>query len=199
MKNSIPSKNYTTLNYSDLKGYFDIPENKNLARNTRAKLFIQRCPQTNFYCSSFIIPEFSINTVEVPTSSYSVLLEPGEQYNLNPLTITLTIDENFENWLEMLRWFNYVVKNGNVPEAFSNALAIIYNSELVPIISINLFSIFPTTIGQLEFNVSESDMFSINVSFSFIDFEIEKIVTGETIFNESQLNETPVYPFSTWS
>jgi hypothetical protein len=177
---------YNNLDFSQLKEHFAIPDNKNLARNTRAKLFIQRCPNTNFFCSSFAIPEISIHsvTINTPANAYNSLTEPGEQYSLQPLDLTLIVDENYENYLELIRWLNYIVKNGTVEESYSNALAIIYNSELYPILSINFFSMFILSIGRLDFNVSESDIITLPVTIDFVDFEIEKISTNEKMFQE---------------
>ncbi len=171
-----------SLNFDDMKDYFSIPENRNLTRNTRAKLFIQRCPNSNFFCSSFTLPQLSIQTVDISTSSYSIIHEPGEQYTLEPLTITLLVDENFENWLELLRWMHYIVKNGAVPASYSNALAIIYDSELNAILSIRMFNLFPTNLGPLEFNVAESQPLQMTISFSLVDFEVENILDREIIF-----------------
>ena len=140
------------LQYTNLKSYFDIPDNINLTRNTRAKIFIQRCPNTNFFCSSFTLPDMSLQSVEIGTSSIKTTNEPGEQFMISPLSFNLLIDENFESYLELIRWFQYTVRNGDIPESYSNALAIIYNSELIPIVSVRLFNLFPISIGQLDFN-----------------------------------------------
>lgn len=186
----------THLDFVDLKEHFSIPENRNLARNTRAKLFIQRCPHLNFFCSGFVLPELSIQTVDISTSSYTILQEPGEQYTLQPLTITLLVDETFENWLELLRWLHFIVKNGSVPESYSHALAVIYDSELNPILSIRLFNIFPTNLGSLDFNVSESELLQMNISFSVVDFEVENIVQREIMFDQSDPVSLKITPWS---
>lgn len=172
------------LQYSNLKDYFSLPENINLTRNTRAKIFIQRCPNTNFFCSSFSIPDMSIQPVEIGTSSIKTINEPGEQFMISPFSFNLLIDEDFEAYLELVRWFQYTVRNGEVPESYSNALAIIYNSELVPIISIRFFNLYPITIGQLDFNVSEDEQMMIPIQMMFLDLEIEKVGTGERLFQD---------------
>lgn len=172
------------LQYSNLKDYFALPENINLTRNTRAKLFIQRCPNTNFFCSSFTIPDMSIQPVEIGTSSIKTINEPGEQFMISPFTFNLLIDEDFESYLELVRWFQYTVRNGEVPESYSNALAIIYNSELVPIISVRFFNLYPITIGQLDFNVAEDEQMMIPIQMMFLDIEIEKVGTGERLFQD---------------
>jgi hypothetical protein len=172
------------LQYSNLKDYFALPENINLTRNTRAKIFIQRCPNTNFFCSSFSIPDMSIQPVEIGTSSIKTINEPGEQFMISPFSFNLLIDEDFEAYLELVRWFQYTVRNGEVPESYSNALAIIYNSELIPIISIRFFNLYPITIGQLDFNVSEDEQMMIPIQMMFLDIEIEKVGTGERLFQD---------------
>ncbi len=172
------------LQYSNLKDYFALPENINLTRNTRAKIFIQRCPNTNFFCSSFAIPDMSIQPVEIGTSSIKTINEPGEQFMISPFSFNLLIDEEFEAYLALVRWFQYTVRNGEVPESYSNALAIIYNSELVPIISIRFFNLYPITIGQLDFNVSEDEQMMIPIQMMFLDLEIEKVGTGERLFQD---------------
>lgn len=172
------------LQYSNLKDYFALPENINLTRNTRAKIFIQRCPNTNFFCSSFSIPDMSLQQVEIGTSSIKTINEPGEQFMISPFSFNLLIDEDFEAYLELVRWFQYTVRNGEVPESYSNALAIIYNSELVPIISIRFFNLYPITIGQLDFNVAEDEQMMIPIQMMFLDLEIEKVGTGERLFQD---------------
>lgn len=172
------------LHYTNLKDYFSVPDNLNLARNTRAKLFIQRAPNINFFCSSFTIPDMALQFVEIGTSGIKTINEPGEQFMISPLSFNLLIDENFESYLEIVRWFQYSVRNGSVPETYSNALAIIYSSEMTPIISIRFYDMYPTTIGEMTFNNAEDDVISLPVSMAFLDLEIEKIGTGERLFQD---------------
>lgn len=185
------NKQYAHSDFKLMKEHFELPSNKNLAASVRAKLFVQRCPNINFFCTSFTIPEFSIQSVEIGTNSYLPLQEPGEQYVQQPFNISLLVDEDFENWLELMRWFNYIIKNGSVPDSYSNAVAIILNSEMNPVISIHLFDIFPLTIGQLEFNTSESELMTLPVSFSCLEMDIEHIPEREWIFSsENDTSDT---------
>jgi len=172
------------LQYTNLKSYFDIPDNINLTRNTRAKIFIQRCPNTNFFCSSFTLPDMSLQSVEIGTSSIKTTNEPGEQFMISPLSFNLLIDENFESYLELIRWFQYTVRNGDIPESYSNALAIIYNSELIPIVSVRLFNLFPISIGQLDFNNADEEQMNIPIQLMLLDIEIEKVGSGERLFQD---------------
>jgi hypothetical protein len=172
------------LNYTNLKDYFVVPDNINLSRNTRAKLFIERCPNINFFCQSFTIPDMVIQPVDIGTSSIKTITEPGEQFTISPFNVNLIIDENFECYLEIVRWFQYVVRNGSVPESYSNLLAIIYNSELEPIISLRFFYVFPSSIAELTFNDSENEVMTLPISFGFTDLEIEKIGSGERLFQD---------------
>ena len=172
------------LTYSNLKDYFIIPDNLNLTRNTRAKLFIQRCPNTNFFCNSFTMPDMAIQPVEIGTSSIKTIVEPGEQFTISPFSFNLIIDENFESYLEIVRWFQYTVRNGSVPESYSNVLVIIFDSELTPIISIRIFYAFPSSIGELVFNDSENEIMTLPITLGFTDLEIEKIGTGERLFQD---------------
>lgn len=172
------------LSYTQLEDYFKIPDNLNLARTTRAKIFFQRCPNTNFFCSKFEIPDMSLAAVEIPTSSIKTLNEPGEQFTISPLTFSLLLDEDFESYLELVRWFQYVVRNGTVPESFSNALVCLYSSELSPLLSIKFWNCYPITIDRLEFNTAENNPIELEISMAFIDLEIEKISTGERLFQD---------------
>lgn len=177
------------LHYTTFSDYFALPDNLNLTKNTRAKLFIQRCPNTNFFCSNFAIPDMSIQPVEIATSSIKTINEPGEQFMISPLTFSLLLDEDFEAYLELVRWFQYTVRNGSVPESYSNALAVLYNSEQRPLLSIKFYSLYPITIGELAFNTSEDDIIQIPITMSFIDLEIEKISTGERLFQDFSDND----------
>lgn len=172
------------LNYTQLENYFTIPDNLNLARSTRAKIFFQRCPNTNFFCSKFTIPEMTIASVEIPTSAVKNLNEPGDHFTIEPLTFSLLLDESYESYLEMVRWFQYVVRNGVVPESFSNAMVCLYSSELSPILSIKFWNCYPTQVSPLEFNTSENDPIELEISMAFIDLEVEKVSTGERLFQD---------------
>ena len=172
------------LQYTNLQDYFKIPDNLNLAKNTRAKLFIQRCPNTNFFCSSFTIPDMSIQPVEISNSSYKVLNEPGEQFLISALNFNLLLDESMESYVELLRWFRYVVTNGDVRESYSNAIAVIFNSEQKPVLRIKFYNLFPMTIGELAFNTSEDEIINLPIVMSFLDIEIEVVKSGERLFQD---------------
>lgn len=172
------------LSYTQLQDYFKIPDNLNLARSTRAKIFLQRCPNTNFFCSRFEIPEMTIQSVEIPTSSIKTLNEPGEQFTIAPVTFTLLLDEEYESYLELVRWFQFVVRNGVVPESFSNALVCLYSSEMKPLLSIKFWNCYPINVDRLEFNSSENNPMELEITMAFIDLEIEKIETGERLFQD---------------
>ena len=172
------------LSYTQLQDYFTVPDNLNLARTTRAKIFFQRCPNVNFFCSKFEIPEMTIQAVEIPTSSIKTLNEPGEQFTIAPFTFTLLLDEDFEAYLELVRWFQYVVRNGVVPESFSNALVCLYSSEMKPLLSIKFWTCYPINVDRLEFNTSENNIIELEITMAFIDLEVEKISTGERLFQD---------------
>lgn len=177
------------LHYTTFSNYFALPDNLNLSKNTRAKLFIQRCHNTNFFCSNFVIPDMSLQPVEIGTSSIKTINEPGEQFMISPLTFNLLLDEDFEAYLELVRWFQYTVRNGSVPESYSNALAVLYNSELRPLLSVKFFHLYPMTIGELNFNTSEDEIIQVPITMAFVDLEIEKIQTGERLFQDFSDNE----------
>lgn len=172
------------LQYTNLEDYFKIPDNINLAKNTRAKLFIQRAPNTNFFCNSFTIPDMALQPIEIATSSFKTINEPGEQFTISSLNIQLLVDEDFENYLELVRWFRFAVTNGEVSESYSNAIAVIFNSEQRPVISIKFYNMFPISIGEMSFNTSEDEPLSLQIMFNFLDIEIEKIKTGEELFRD---------------
>lgn len=172
------------LNYTNLEDYFMIPDNINLAKNTRAKLFIQRAPNTNFFCNSFTIPDMALQPIEIATSSFKTINEPDSQFTISSLNIQLLVDEDFENYLECVRWLRFAVTNGECPEIYSNAIAVIFNSEQRPIISIKFYNMFPISIGEMTFNTSEDDILPLQVMFSFLDLEITKIKTGEDLFRD---------------
>ena len=177
------------LSYTQLEDYFKIPDNLNLARSTRAKIFFQRCPNTNFFCSKFSIPDMSLSPVEIPTSSIKTLNEPGEQFNVSSLNFTLVLDEEYESYLELVRWFQYVVRNGVVPESFGNAMVCLYSSEQQPILSIKFWNCYPITIDSLNFETSDNNLLEVNISMMFLDLEIEKISTGERLFQDFDDND----------
>lgn len=172
------------LHYTNLEDYFKIPDNINLAKNTRAKLFIQRCPNTNFFCNSFTIPDMALQPIEIATSSFKTINEPDSQYTISSLNFQLLIDEDFSAYMELVRWFRFAVTNGEVPDSYSNAIAIIFNSEQRPIISIKFYNMFPISIGEMTFNTSEDEPMSLQVMMNFLDIEIELIKTGERLFGD---------------
>lgn len=181
------------LTYTNLDDYFLIPDNKNLTRKTRAKIFFQRCPNTNFFCSSFTIPDMTIQPVEIGTSSIKSINEVGDHFNISPMNFELLIDEDFEAYLELMRWFQYSVRNGSVNESYSNAMVVIYNSELKPIISIQFFYTYIISLGSIEFNTSEDEVAPLPVSMNFLDMEIEKISSRELLFKDIPIsNQIPI-------
>lgn len=160
---------------------------------TRFAVAVKRLPNVEFNVNAIDFPSIELGQVEQPNVFSAQLLWPGEKLVFSPLTIQFIIDEEMNNYFEIVDW---MIANGTPSEAIGDGLVDLLNqpigsgagimSDLTvytlsnaknPINAITFINAFPTSLSGFQFDTSDmsGDALYATTSFSYERYYRERL------------------------
>ena len=162
------------------------PENINFLSPLGYRFTLKRAPTVLFFCTEINMPSVSMSEVNIPTPFKNFPL-PGNKLDYGDLRVTFKVDESLKNYLEIYNWMHKIGKPedfqqyaslSNLPGsgegAVSDATLTVLNSAMGPNAEVQFEDIFPTSLGEINFNSTDTDVNYVTVTASF-KFKLMKI------------------------
>lgn len=147
---------------------------------------ILKSPAVNFFVQSVELPQLSIGEADVMTP-FSTLKFPGIKLSYSSLNVTFKVDEKMQSYLEIHNWlkklgfpddFTQYAELANdatgIDGVFSDISLIILSAQKNPIFSVTFKDAFPTELGSLSFDATQTSLEYLTVSaqFAYRSFDI---------------------------
>ena len=152
-----------------------VTSNKNpLVVSDGFRLVFARAPNTQYFAQSIIIPSVSVNEVAIPRGRNTAYV-PGDTMSFEPVTITMMVSENMDNFAEIYAWLNRTVDAAKYDDKFDDLTIYVLTSKNNPNKKIFFRNVFPTSIGNVNFSVQEADVVyaTVDVTFRYDYFTFE--------------------------
>jgi hypothetical protein len=167
------------------------PQNLNFLSPLGAKFEIKRLPTINFFVQAVSLPSVTMGEVEIPTP-FTKLKKPGDQLMFGDLVVQFRVDEDLENYREMYNWMRSITRVDNFEEStawvnesspmsdervYSDGTLTVMNSAMNPNLVCEFTNMYPSTISELPFMTTQSDVDYIEatITFKFQKFDIIKL------------------------
>tara|TARA_Y100000034_G_C6701889_1_gene309587 strand:- start:98 stop:622 length:525 start_codon:yes stop_codon:yes gene_type:complete len=168
------------------------PNNLNILSPISFRLSIQKFPNVNFWCQSVNIPDMTVTEVVMPTPFVDIPIL-GDKIEFGDLTVTILVDEDLVNFIEITNWMKAVgtpenfsqrteyysktegFNDNKVKELYSDATLHILTNNKNPNKEIKFRDLFPTTIGELMFDsTGENEAITTSITFQIRDYVINE-------------------------
>jgi hypothetical protein len=169
------------------------PLNKSFLSPLGFKFTIKKTPHVNYFVQSASLPSLTLGRTDVPTPFVKIPM-PGDHLDFGEFTITYKVDEDLKNYLEIYNWMialgfpdNFEQyksadisrkgpNSGSVDRMtglglISDATLTILSSAMNPLHNVVFENMFPTSLAELEFTTTDSD---INYLTSTVTFAYQK-------------------------
>lgn len=163
------------------------PANKNFLSPLGFKFGLARSPNLNFNVQNVRIPGIQLGEVSTPTPFIRIPNSDGVTFN--PLSITFRVSEDLDDYLEIHNWMTGLgapesfdqyraLQNatpGNPQGIYSDITLLIMNSAMRSNIKVTFHDAFPISLGDLEFNTTDTDVvyMQCSVDFRYLKYNIE--------------------------
>lgn len=157
---------------------------KNFLTTSRFLVNLSRLPGVDFYCQSVTTPDINVNT-NLTKYSVGYTYETDTQISYGNLTLTFIVDENLDNYNQVLNWMQSISPDENFEKTsellenskkegygfdYTDVELILNNSQLKT--SYIYKNCVPVSLSGLEFNVSEDLYISASLTFAVPQIEI---------------------------
>lgn len=145
---------------------------------------LTRLPSTSFFVTGCNIPGLSLNNPSIPTP-FKVMPLPADKVNFNDFRITFKVDAAMGNWIEIFNWMIQIgfpksfdqraaAEPKSINDLYSDASLIIMDYHRQPIVSLEFKDILPSTLTDVEFDVTiqNVDYAQATVGFTYQNYEI---------------------------
>lgn len=166
------------------------PANINFLSPLGFRFKLKRAPNVNFFVTQANIPLITLGFVELPTP-FKVIDVSGNKLEYGDLNLTFRLDEDMSSYFEIYNWLiglgfpeNFdqykglsAAQKGTPNQLYSDATLTIMTSDMVPNIEVNFEDLYPTSISDVEFNVTDTDVnyITATASFKYKIFHVTKI------------------------
>jgi hypothetical protein len=169
------------------------PQNTAYLQPTKYLLTFDRIGSVKYFCQTINIPGMSLPEIKVNTPFLDIN-SPGTKLNFNTLTINWIVDESLDSWKQIYNWFfsiaspngytqrtrlsqqqnnnNYLNPNHPI-NPFSDGILTVLSALNNPLIRIQFYNLFPTTLSDIDFDVKQSaeDVITGSATFAYDYFE----------------------------
>ena len=160
------------------------PRNSNQLNATAFRLVFGRMPEIEYHCQRISIPSLILGGPVLVPTPLSDTPNPGDKVTFDNLSIDFIVDEDLSNYKEV---YNWIVGLG-FPESFdqfrdldeltSDATIITLTNNMQPNSEFKFRDCFPVSIGNIDFDASNTglDPIIVSASFSFSGvFDVNKL------------------------
>lgn len=169
--------------------------NRNFLSPIGFQFTLEKKPKVDFFCNSANLPGINLGVAMQPTYLKDIPI-PGDKPTYDDFSIKFMIDEDMVNYLEVHNWitqFGYprdlgqyqqlLNEDKNSPgtqtaiSGMSDGSLIIYSSTYRPNIRVDFRDLFPTSLGQIQFDSTQTDVnyVTAEVVFKYTHYEIVKL------------------------
>lgn len=153
---------------------------------TNFTISIKRIPNVEFFTQKMSVPSLSITPVERSTP-LSNIYDIGDKLAYDDLSLTFIVDENMNNYKEILDWMEgiggprttdqHATLANSTDGYYSDIIATITNSHRNPNTRFNFVNCFPTSLGSIELDVNVQDIAyaTCSVTFRYETFTMEQL------------------------
>lgn len=143
---------------------------------------IKRLPFVSYFVQEANVPGLALNPVEQPTPFKPIYL-PGDKIEYNDLSLTVRVDEDMQNYIEIYNWIVGLTFPDNFDQyanltagdgLYSDATLLIKTNAKNPNITFTFKDLFPTSISDIQMSSTESDIeyVTANITFRHNGFDI---------------------------
>ncbi|MEY4333024.1 MAG: Synechococcus phage [Bacteroidota bacterium] len=166
------------------------PANINFLSPLGFRFKLKRAPNLNFFITDVTLPSISLNSIELPTPFKSISIS-GNKLEYGDFALSFKLDEDMSTYFEIYDWLIAIgfpenfgqyegLKNaerGTPNQLLSDATLTILTSDMVPNVEVTFEDLFPTSISNVDFTVSDNDVNYLNatVTFKYKIFHIKKV------------------------
>lgn len=163
------------------------PANKSFLSPLGFKFTIKKTPHINYFVQAASLPSITLNRTDVPTPFIKIPV-PGDHLDFGEFTLSYKVDEDLKNYLEIYNWMialgfpdnfdQYRIPNSvdrmTGQGLISDGTLTILSSAMNPVHQVTFLDMFPTSISELEFTTTDSDInyLTSTVSFAYRKFDI---------------------------
>lgn len=159
-----------------------ITSNKNpLAVSDGFRMVFHRAPNTSYFTQNFIMPAVSVSEVLIARPQIDAYV-PGDKFQYEPLTVTMLVAENMENYMEIYEWLNRAVKTVNAEDKYDDISVYILSSKNNANAEVVFKNAFPISLGSISFNVQDADITyaQVDVTFRYDYFTLKSFAESTT-------------------
>lgn len=165
------------------------PTSANFLSPNNFRLQVSKLPNTTFFVQRINIPGLSLPEVPVPTPLTALHLS-GDHIQWGDLRFVFKVDENLNNWREIFNWLTGAgfpestdqfeeIKSETRPGygLFSDITLFVLNSARNPSLAINFKQCQPTTLSDIDFDSTSTNIDFITASaiFKYTSYTFESI------------------------
>ena len=163
--------------------------NRNFLSPLGFKFSLVRAPKVDFFSKSSNIPGLNLGAAIQPTYLKDIPI-PGDKLVFDDFRLSFNVDENLENyniiqnWMrglgypesvyEYTEWKRSDPNNPNQDPNTSDGTLVIFNSNYQPSTLIKFQGLFPTSLSEIEFDASQTDVqyATASVTFKYVLYKI---------------------------
>jgi hypothetical protein len=169
----------------------DQPKNINFLSPLGFRFKLARAPNLNFFVTDINLPTISLGSITIPTP-FKFIDIANNKLDYGDLQLTFMLDENLDSYFEIYNWLVAIgfpdnfdqykrikdAPKGSKDTTVSDATLTILTSDMVPNIEVQFEDLFPTSISEINFAVSDTDVnyVRMNVSFKYRIYRVKKVV-----------------------
>lgn len=167
----IESVNTITIRSSQ-KTLKNFPQSINYLQQPAYNFNIQRLPYVSYYCQRVNLPGISVGSVDFPTKGLRRIPVSGDIV-FNNLEIEFFVDEDLQNWLEVMNWLRSIANADDFTEytgmqnSYSNATLIVLNSAMNAKYKVEYRDIIPISLTDINFDTTVSEITPITATVTF--------------------------------
>lgn len=154
------------------------------SNSTLFKLTFSRFPNVEYSVFQVVLPGITFGESVQPTPIYDIRI-PGDKLTYDPLVISFIVQENFENYFEILRWMYGLAKPMTTEqrraleaknERYSDAILTILTNKRNPLFSMKFTNCWPISLSSITLDATMADAAPItaDVTLYFTHMESKK-------------------------
>ncbi len=164
------------------------PSNLNALSPLGFEFQVRKLPHVNFFLQRVTLPGLNIPPTK-HDNPFVTIPYPGEHIEYGTLSIDFKVDEDMANYIELQNWLRGIgfpdnfdeYKNLNDENQYTGAgirsdISLILTTNLKnPNIEVTFRDAFPISLGQIDFNTTDSDVLYLNcqAEFQYTLFDIK--------------------------
>lgn len=170
----------TGKNYLKVGAFANQPTNTNFQEATAFRLSIRKIPNTIYFCQGVNLPGMTIDKVSQDTP-FSPVNYPGTSVTMDDFRIKFLVAEDLSNWLEIYNWMRSCSTVKDFSEIVSlesslssDATLSLLSSKNNMNFNVRFTSLFPTSLGSIDFDYSQTDItpISCDVTFAYTYYDV---------------------------